>query len=200
MKLNVFTGKNYDDVEKEALESLNLTKEEVIISKKEKKGLFKSEVELTVTPLVDIIEYSKKFISELFKTINIDVQFESGIREKQILLKMHSADSPILIGYSGKNLQALQTVMRGVVKSKFGATPYISLDVGNYKDRQIKNIERMAKRIAKEVSKTNIPVELDNMNSYERLIVHNVVAKFDKVTSESEGEEPNRRVWIKPKE
>ncbi len=200
MKLNVFTGKKYDDVLKEALETLNMSKEEVIVSRKEKKSLFKSEVELTVTPLTDVVEYAKNFITELFEKVAIDIKFESSIRENQILLKMHSEDSPIIIGYSGKNLQALQTVMRGVIKSKFGVTPYISLDVGNYKDRQIKNIERMAKRISKEVSKTGIPVELDNMNSYERLIVHNIVAKFDKVISESEGEEPNRRVWIKPKE
>ena len=200
MKLNVFTGKNYDEVLNEALETLNLNKEDVVVSKKEKKGLFKSEVELTVTPLTDIVEYAKDFITDLFKKINIELKFESSIRDKQILLKMHSDDSPIIIGYGGKNLQALQTVIRGVIKSKFGVTPYISLDVGNYKDRQIKNIERMAKRIAKEVTKTGIPVELDNMNSYERLVVHNIVAKFDKVISESEGEEPNRRVWIKPKE
>ena len=200
MKLNVFTGKNYEEVESEALNNLGLTKEDVVISKKTKKSLFKNQVELIVTPLTDILEFSKEYIKELFKTIGIDVNFESRIENNQIQIKMHTEDSPIIIGYGGKNLQALQTVMRGVVKNEFGATPYISLDVGNYKDRQIKNIERMAKRISKEVSKTGIPVELDNMNSYERLIVHNIVAKFDKVISESEGEEPNRRVWIKPKE
>ena len=42
MKLNVFTGKKYDDVLKEALETLNMSKEEVIVSRKEKKSLFKN--------------------------------------------------------------------------------------------------------------------------------------------------------------
>lgn len=200
MKLNVFTGKNYEEVESEALNNLGLTKEDVVISKKTKKSLFKNQVELIVTPLTDILEFSKEYIKELFKTIGIDVNFESRIENKQIQIKMHTEDSPIIIGYSGKNLQALQTVMRGVVKNEFGATPYISLDVGNYKDRQIKNLERTAKRIAREVIKTKVPVEMENMNSYERLIVHNAIAEFTKVYSESEGEEPNRHVWIKPKE
>lgn len=200
MKLNIFTGKNYEEVETEALENLGLTKEEVIISKKSKKGLFKNQVELIVTPLNDVLEFSKKYIGELFELIGINIDFESRIENKQIQIKMHSSDSPIIIGYNGKNLQALQTVLRGVVKNKFGASPYISLDVGNYKDRQIKNLERTAKRIAREVTKTKIPVEMENMNSYERLIVHNAVAEYDKVYSESVGEEPNRHVCIKPKE
>ena len=200
MKLNVFTGKNYEEVEAEALKNLGLTTDDVVISKKSKKGLFKNQVELIVTPLTEILDFSKEYIKELYASVGITIEFESRIENKQIQIKMHSTDSPIIIGYNGKNLQALQTILRGVIKNKFGASPYISLDVGNYKDRQIKNLERTAKRIAREVAKTKIPVEMENMNSYERLIVHNAIAEYDKVYSESEGEEPNRHVWIKPKE
>ena len=199
MKKNVFIGKNYDEVETEALKTLNLTRDEVIIKKREIKSLLKKQIELTVTPLTDVLDFCKEFIKELYDKIGIKIDFESRISDKQLSLKMHSEDSPIIIGYNGKNLQALQTVMRSVVKVKFGAAPYISLDVGNYKDRQIKNLERTAKRIAKEVSRTGVPVELEDMNAYERLIVHNVVSEFDKVYSESEGTEPNRHVVIKPK-
>ena len=199
MKLNVFTGKNYDDVEKQALDNLKLSKDDVIIHSKTKKGLFKNQVELIVTPLTDILDFSKDYIQELFKKIGVDVDFESRVENKQIMIKIHSSDSSIIIGYNGKNLNSLQTVIRGVVKAKFGVSPYISVDVGNYKDKQIKNIERTAKRIAKEVSKTKIPVELENMNSYERLIVHNAIADFKDVYSESEGIDPERHVWIKPK-
>ena len=166
MKLNVFTGKNYEEVESEALESLGLTINEVVIYKKSKKGIFKNQVELVVTPLTDILEFSKKYIKELFENIGINIDFESRIENKQILIKMHSSDSPIIIGYNGKNLKALQVVIKGIIKNKFGAVPYISLDVGNYKDRQIKNLERTARRIAKEVSKTKIPNEDDYCKCY----------------------------------
>ena len=60
-------------------------------------------------------------------------------------------------------------------------------------------LERMAKKIAREVAATNIEVKLDSMNSYERRIIHNVLANHKKVYTESEGEEPNRYVVIKPK-
>lgn len=201
MELHRYIGKDKDIVLKEALAELNVTIDEVIVSSIErKKGLFKgTQVELVVTPLSDITDYIKEFLSNILLSMGLEVSFETKIREKQIIIKMFSNDNPILIGHGGKNLSALQTIVRQVIKNKFGNSPYISLDVENYKDKQIMHLEKMARRIAKEVSKTKIEVELDNMNSYERLIVHNAVSEFKNVYTESVGEEPNRHVIIKPK-
>ncbi len=202
MEVNKFSGKNYDSVLEEALSKLNLKEEEVIISSEEKKGgLFKGKlVELTVTPLTDVLEFVKEYLSELLIKMGIEVSFETKIRDNQLQVKMYSNDNPLLIGRDGKNLAALQTVIRNTVKNEFGKSPYISLDVENYKDKQVMHLEKTAKRIAREVSETKIAVELDNMNSYERLIVHNAVANFEDIYTESVGEEPNRHVIIKPKE
>lgn len=202
MELNKFSGKDYESVKQEALETLNLKEEDVVISSEEKKaGLFKGTViELTVTPLTDILEFVKGYLTDVISAMGLEVTFETKIRENQLQVKMYSNDNPLLIGHAGKNLAALQTVVRSVVKNKFGKTPYISLDVENYKDKQLMYLEKTAKRIAKEVTETKIAVELDNMNAYERLIVHNAVADFADVYTESVGEEPNRHVVIKPKE
>lgn len=202
MEVNKFSGKDYDSVLKEALETLNLKEDQVVISVSEKKmGLFKgTQLELTVTPLTDILEFIKEYLTDVLSTMGLETTYETKIRDNQLEVKIYSNDNPILIGHAGKNLAALQTVIRNVVKSKFGKTPYISLDVENYKDKQLMYLEKTARRIAKEVSQTKVAVELDNMNSYERLIVHNAVAKFDKVYTESVGEEPYRHVIIKPKE
>ena len=58
----------------------------------------------------------------------------------------------------------------------------------------------MAKKIARDVSKTKVEAKLDNMNSYERRIVHNILSDNKYVYTVSEGEEPNRHVIIKPRE
>lgn len=202
MAVSKFSGKDYDSIVKEGLESLGLSEKDVIISSEEKKlGLFKgTQLEVTFTPLTDVLEFVKEYLSGILTAMGLEVSFETQIREDQLKIKMYSDDNPILIGYSGKNLAALQTLVRGVVKNKFGRTPYISLDVENYKDKQLMYLEKTAKRIAKEVSQTKIAVELDNMNSYERLIVHNAVADFKEVYTESVGEEPNRHVVIKPRD
>ncbi len=202
MAVNKFSGKEYDEVLKEALETMNVKEEDVIIFKEEKKqGLFKGTmIELTVTPLTDVLDFVKGYLEELLAKMGLEVTFESKIRENQIAIRMYSNDNPILIGQGGRTLSSLQTVIRGIVKNKYGVTPYISLDVENYKDKQIMHLERTARRIAKEVSQTKVPVELDNMNAYERLIVHQEVAKVEGVTTESVGEEPNRHIINKPKE
>ena len=58
----------------------------------------------------------------------------------------------------------------------------------------------MAKNIAREVAQTKNEVALENMNSYERKLVHEAIQGFKYISSESEGEEPNRCLVIKPRE
>ena len=65
---------------------------------------------------------------------------------------------------------------------------------------KIKNIEFLAKKVAREVAKTKVEAKLDSMNSYERRIVHSILSDDKFVYTESIGEEPNRCVVIKPKE
>ena len=202
MEVNKFSGKSYDETLKLALQTLNANENEVIIYSEEKKGgLFKSTAyELTVTPLTDIVEYVKEYLTGVLTSMGLTVSFETKIRDRQIQVKMYSDDNPILIGKQGRTLSSLQIIVRQAVKVKFGATPYVSLDVENYKDKQMMYLEKTAKRIAKEVARTKVAVEMDNMNAYERLVVHNALANFKGIYTESTGEEPNRRVVIKPKE
>ena len=102
-----------------------------------------------------------------------------------------------MIGRNGQNLDALTTLVRQSVKNIASDGPRIILDVEDYKDRQLKRLERLAKNLARDVVKTKTDVEMDNMNSYERRIVHNVLSDFKGVKTESVGEEPNRHVVIK---
>ena len=74
------------------------------------------------------------------------------------------------------------------------------IDVNDYKSNRRKRLEKTAKYTAKEVAKTKIEAHLEPMNSYERRIIHNILTNSKDVITESEGEEPNRHVVIKPKE
>ena len=129
--------------------------------------------------------------------MGIEVNIESNIREEQINLKMYSDMNNILIGKNGQTLTAITNILKEMVHKEIGIYPYVLLDVENYKEKKIGNIERMAKRLAREVYKTKIDASMENMNSYERRIVHNVLTNYKHVTTISEGEEPNRHVVIK---
>lgn len=148
----------------------------------------------------NIVEYIKDYLKSLTKDMGLDVTFESKIREQQITIKMYSDNNKILIGKNGQTLKALTTVIKQVVYNEIKSYPYLILDVENYKEKQAQYLERLAKNIAREVSQTKEPVELEDMNSYERRIIHNVLTDNPKVYTESIGEEPNRHVVIKPKE
>ena len=200
MEVFVYEGKNRDDVLAKALEDLKVQENEVLFKEEKAKGkLFKAETyKFTIIKLTDIQASIKNYLNEILSLMGLEVSFESSIKEKQINIKMYSNNNAILIGKNGQTLSALTTIVKQFVYNQIGLYPYINLDVENYKDKQIYYLEKLAKNIAREVRDTKQEVVMDNMNSYERRIVHNVLTDFKGVITESEGEEPNRHVIVKP--
>ena len=202
MKVYEQSGKDYEKVLEEILKENELKEEDIVYKSFTKKGgIFKGTTNVvTVVKLEDICEYVKDFLSDLLRRMGLDVTFESRIRDKQIYIKMFSDNNSILIGKNGQTLSALQLIVRQIIIKETKILPYIILDVENYKDKKNENLERLARRTAKEVRATGIDASLENMNSYERRIVHNALTDFKGVTTISEGEEPNRHVIIKKAE
>ena len=99
---------------------------------------------------------------------------------------------------NGRTLMSIQNILHQSIYAKTGIHVNILLDASNYKEKKQKNIEYMAKKLAKEVVQTGIEIKMDSMNSYERHLVHDVLSNYRGVKTESEGEEPNRCVVIKP--
>jgi len=107
-------------------------------------------------------------------------------------------DMGLLIGRYGQTLEALQELTRGAVIQRTGERSRVVVDVEDYKRRQRDRLEDRAREIADRVAKTGREEELDPMNAFERKLVHDVVASVRGVTSESRGEDPDRRVVISP--
>ena len=107
-------------------------------------------------------------------------------------------DMGLLIGRYGQTLEALQELTRGAVIQRTGERSRVVVDVEDYKRRQRDRLENRAREIADRVAKTGREEELDPMNAFERKLVHDVVASVRGVTSESRGEDPDRRVVISP--
>lgn len=199
MEVKVFEGKNLEELITESLASLELKEEEVIINKEEiKSGLLKKiNYKISIYTLTDIQNYVKEYLANITKLMGLDVTFESKIRDQQIIIKMYSDNNSILIGKDGRTLSALNLIVKQLLSNNYKIYPHIVLDVENYKEKQELNLERLAKKLAREVVKTKVDVKLDNMNSYERRIIHNTLSNNKKVSTISEGEEPNRHVVIK---
>lgn len=194
-----FSGKTEEEALENALSELNLTKEDIIYETKEEKGgLFKGKkVEITVTKKSDINEFIKETILKLVKDMGFDAQIESKVRDEILSITIHSDNNKVLIGRDGRNMQALSTIVKQIIQNELGVYYKFNLDVGEYKLKQQKRLEMMAKRVAREVAKSKVEVKLDPMNSYERRVIHNILNDDRYVYTESTGVEPNRCVVIK---
>lgn len=186
----------------EAIENLKINTDEIIIlNEEEKSALFKGKkVTLEVIKKEDIKNYIREVIDSIKKYSNLEINVEIKEEDNCYNVNLISDNNALLIGKEGKNLEAFQTYLRNLIKEKTNNMCKLNLDISDYKKKKINTLEREIKKIAKEVKNTKIDVKLDPMNSYERMIIHNLIDKYDKLYTESIGEEPNRYVVIKYKE
>ena len=202
MEKYVYSGKTREEALEKALEELMVNESEIYIKETEQKvGLFKNKkIELEVIKKVDVVEGLKSFIKNITKLMGIEANLEVKNREDNVSITLYSDNNNILIGKGGRTLDSISMIAKQYIKNEIGTNFRFQLDVGEYKVKQQKNIEYLAKKVAREVTKTKIEAKLDPMNSYERRLVHSVLSDNDKVYTESVGEEPNRAVVIKPRD
>ncbi|NCC71438.1 hypothetical protein EOM09_07720, partial [bacterium] len=157
-------------------------------------------LEIVAIKIDETASYGAALLKVFLKNFNLDGKVETKIRDNQINYLIHSDNNSILIGKKGHILDALHKYLRQVIYTETDIYPQLILDVEGYKEKQIFYLERDAKKIAKEVQDTKIDVKMDPMNSYDRKVIHSVLADFKNIKTESIGEEPNRCVVIKYKE
>lgn len=203
MEKHNYSGKTKEEAINNATIDLQETEENLLIRElsEVKGGLFKSKkVEIEVIERRDVIKYIKDYTIKLLKNIGVSANIEIKNKEEIPIYTIFSDNNSILIGRNGKNLKALQIVVNQHIAKELGKNFKFILDINDYKEKRDKSLERLAKNIAREVANTKIAAKLDPMNSYERRIIHNALTNNKRVYTESEGEEPNRYVVIKPKE
>lgn len=202
LTLYKYEGKTKEEILEKCLNELNLKEEELFIKESETEAkLFKSKKYiLEAIPKSGVIKYIKEYLNEIDKSFNIEIKSEVNEKENIIKANLVSNNNPILIGKDGKNIEALQSLIRNSIRNQIGMDIKVNLDASNYKKKKEEFFEREIKKIAKDVLNTHIDVKLDPMNSYNRRIVHNIVSKFKNLKTESVGEEPNRYTIIKYEE
>lgn len=202
MEKHEYVGKNREEALELALDELNCEEKDLIINETEQKGgLFKSKkVVLEVIKVSDVVTFIKESLLKITSAMGVESKIEVKERNDILNIVLYSDNNNILIGKNGRTIDALSLVVKQMIQNEVGKPFKFNLDVAEYKLKQQKRLESLAKRIAREVSKTKIDAKLDPMNSYERRIVHNILTDHKFVYTESEGEEPNRYVVIKSKE
>jgi len=84
------------------------------------------------------------------------------------------------------------------VAQSTGVRSRLMLDIGGFRAKRRSDLTALAGEVARRVGSSRQPERLSAMNPFERKVVHDVIASVAGVHSESEGEEPNRRVVVLP--
>ncbi len=201
MEKHRFVGKTYEEAVNKAKIELQELEENLIINViDEKKSLLSKKCEIEVIEKREIKNFIKEKLVNILREMGYQAEVEIQVKQDIPIYRIYSNNDSLLIGKGGKNLEALQIVLRQIVNTETGINYKFFLDVSDYKEKNEHHLEVLARRLAREVATTKIEVKMDSMNSYERRIVHNVLTNNKKVYTESVGEEPNRCVVIKPRE
>lgn len=199
---NKYEGRTYEEALQKCLRTLELDETELYIDVKELEPSEdnKNKVEITVLPKSEVIEYIKEIVQNIGNALVSKITTKVSDTYDVLNVSIYSDVNPILIGKDGKNLSAIQTIIKQSIFKRFNHNVKVTVDIANYKNKKIRNLKYEVSKIAKEVLNSKVEAHLDPMNSYERRIVHTLVSEFNNLETISEGEEPNRYVVIKYKE
>lgn len=208
-------GKNTEEAIRKGLEELKVSREDVKIEVLEEAssggvlGILSAKmakVRLTVDKKIsdvqaeDTINRLDKILKELFKITGDDgIEYKIEKGKNQINLTITGDKVSHLIGYKGKTIESFQSLLNAMLQRENEESAKVFVEVNDYKKRKEEKLKNLANKMANNVIKFRKSIRLEPMSAYERLIIHTELAKRDDVETESQGEEPRRRVVIKKK-
>ena len=193
VKKNEFEGKTKEEAIDKALDYYNLDEEYLLL----RDISTEDEIKIEAIDKADIKYFIKEFVSNLSKSMNKEINVEIREYEGSFNVKLISSNNSILIGKDGRTIAAIQTLLRKGLENQLHQAVKINVDVANYKEKNLRRKLSEIKKIAYDVQKTHMDVELEPMNSYERREIHNMVDKMNNLTTESTGEGLERHIVIK---
>lgn len=129
---------------------------------------------------------------------DIQLECESGQPGVLRISIMAGESGKMLIGTQGANLNALQHVIRCVLRKHFEEDMHIVVDVNGYRVRRERNLLGFAEEVARRAQRTGRPVALSPMNAVDRRTIHAALAGHKDVVTESTGDGMDRRVVVRP--
>jgi len=146
------------------------------------------------------IETIKKTAKDLLEKTTFEIEIEVLPEENgTIPINLKTEEPQILIGEGGQTLNEIQHLLKAILRKKIKEPFYINLDINDYKKKKTEYLKEMARLTADEVSLTKKEKSLAAMPAYERRIIHLELSQRSDVVSESIGEEPERKIVIKPR-
>ncbi len=138
------------------------------------------------------------YLERLLDILDVDGDIDLDVEGDRASVAIVGGELADLVGTDGAVLEALQELTRLAVAQATGVRSRLMLDISGFRARRRADLTSLAAETARRVASSGQPERLSAMNPFERKVVHDVIAGVAGVHSESEGEEPNRRVVVLP--
>ena len=160
----------------------------------------KTVKEVEVKPVVKLEEegdIAADYLEALLDIADLDGDIDIDVENNRASIAIVGAKLDNLVGRDGEVLDALQELTRLAVQSSTGDRSRLMLDIGGFRENRRTDLKALADEKAAEANASGAPIKLSPMNAFERKIVHDRIQELG-LSSESEGEDPNRFVVIFP--
>jgi spoIIIJ-associated protein len=136
------------------------------------------------------------YLERLLDIVDFDGDIDLDVENDRAVVAIVGTGLTALVGPRGETLDALQELTRLAVAQQTGVRSRLMLDVSGHRQARRAELAALATDTAARVLETGSPARLAPMNPFERKVVHDAISALAGVRSESEGEEPNRRVVV----
>ena len=152
-------------------------------------------------PLIERLEeegdVAADYLEALLDITDLDGDIDIDVENDRASLAIAGGKLGHLVGDRGEVLDALLELTRLAVQTTLGERSRLMLDIDNFRSDKKDELSKLAHEVAEEVKSSGESVKLRPMNAFERKVVHDTIQEIG-LTSESEGEEPNRCVVVLP--
>jgi spoIIIJ-associated protein len=140
----------------------------------------------------------RQLLVHVTAAIGVRCRIDVEESDSAIAVTCSGEDLGLLIGRHGQTIDAVQVLASAITGRGDGERKEIVVDAAGYRDRRRRTLESLAVRSAEDAVRTAARVELEPMSAAERKIVHTSLEHDERVTTSSDGEEPNRYVVVEP--
>ena len=133
-----------------------------------------------------------------FKKMSFTVEAKAILEDETLVVNIKTDEPRVLIGERGTILACVERLLKAILQKKLGQEFYLNADINEYKKKKAQYLRELAEEVADRVALTKEEESLPAMSSFERRIVHLQLALRPDIKTESIGEEPERRVIVKP--
>ncbi len=138
------------------------------------------------------------YLETLLDIVDYDGDIDLDVENDRAIVAVVGSDLSPLVGPQGSTLDALQELTRLAVQQQTGVRSRLMLDISGHRSTRRLQLTELATSTAQAVIASGESTRLAPMNPFERKVVHDAISAIDGVRSESEGDEPQRRVVVHP--